>query len=89
MARSGLALPRMFSAVAALVAGSLLLGCGASRHAAATSGIPRSLLLQARPIGSGVEVPSAGQRSGDRRAADGGSDRGAVCTSSCSLPTGW
>ena len=43
----------MFSAVAALVAGSLLLGCGASRPATAISGIPRSLLLQARPIGSG------------------------------------
>jgi len=54
MARSGLARRAIVPAVAALVSAILLLGCGASRHAAATSGIPRSLLLQARPIGSGA-----------------------------------
>jgi len=41
-------------AVAALISAILLLGCGASRPAVATSGIPRGLLLAARPIGSGA-----------------------------------
>jgi hypothetical protein len=54
MARPGLALRAIALVVAALISGVLLLGCGASRHAVATSGIPPGLLLQARPIGRGA-----------------------------------
>ena len=53
MARSGLALRAIVPAVAALISCSWLTGCGASGQVA-TAGIPRSLLLQARPIGSGA-----------------------------------
>ena len=54
MARSGLALRAIVLVVVAPISGVLLLGCGASRHAVATSGIPPGLLLQARPIGRGA-----------------------------------
>jgi hypothetical protein len=54
MARSGLALRTSVLVVVPLVSGIVLLGCGASRPAVATSGIPPGLLLQARPIGSGA-----------------------------------
>ena len=54
MAGSGLALRAVVVVVVALVSGVFLLGCGASRHAVATPGIPPGLLLQARPIGKGA-----------------------------------
>src|SRR5580704_12651470 len=70
MARSGLALRRGVLGVAALISGGLVSGCGTSLDVVAKSpGIPHSLLLQARPIGSGASFrpPATGPVTGGCR----------------------